>query len=266
MDSAQPILRCFALLLLLAAACVPVAGQRIEIPTLAVLPTETPTPSDTPTMTFTPLPTDTPTPRPSHTPDIALSQIAGLKQTNAAAQATLDTLLTQAAPTLTPVVSNTPTAAAISPQWVYAQSSATLRICPSSVCEMVGQLHEGEAVSADGTIDGEALIVGNSLWYRVAWSGGEVFVYSTQISLAPPTLPLVDAPPTFTPLPSSTPVPTTVPILISTPVPQQPAAGCPDVHATCSQLTCAQAYACLAAGNTKLDADKDGMPCESICK
>lgn len=41
---------------------------------------------------------------------------------------------------------------------------------------------------------------------------------------------------------------------------------CPSLTATCSELTCAQAYACLAAGNTSLDQDQDGIPCENICE
>jgi hypothetical protein len=40
---------------------------------------------------------------------------------------------------------------------------------------------------------------------------------------------------------------------------------CPSQSATCQQLTCAQAYACLKDGNTRLDRDRDGVPCESIC-
>jgi hypothetical protein len=35
---------------------------------------------------------------------------------------------------------------------------------------------------------------------------------------------------------------------------------------SCSAFqTCAQAVASLKAGNTKLDRDKDGIPCESLC-
>ena len=34
----------------------------------------------------------------------------------------------------------------------------------------------------------------------------------------------------------------------------------------CSSFqTCAQAVASMKAGNTKLDRDKDGIPCESLC-
>ena len=35
---------------------------------------------------------------------------------------------------------------------------------------------------------------------------------------------------------------------------------------SCSSFqTCAQAVASLKAGNTKLDKDQDGIPCESLC-
>jgi len=45
------------------------------------------------------------------------------------------------------------------------------------------------------------------------------------------------------------------------------AGSCPNVKATCSQLSsCDQARACLAAGNRSLDRDNDGIPCESLCK
>jgi len=66
--------------------------------------------------------------------------------------------------------------------------------------------------------------------------------------------------PTRTPRPTLT--PTTVPI-------QQPAANaaCPSISFTCKQLSsCEQARACLAAGNTRLDADHDGIPCETLCR
>ena len=42
-------------------------------------------------------------------------------------------------------------------------------------------------------------------------------------------------------------------------------AVCPNAAYTCSQLTCAQAYACLAAGDSRIDGDHDGKPCEAQC-
>ena len=49
--------------------------------------------------------------------------------------------------------------------------------------------------------------------------------------------------------------------------PSVPAGGaaCPSLSMTCPQLSCPQAYACLAAGNRSLDRDNDGRPCETQC-
>lgn len=58
--------------------------------------------------------------------------------------------------------------------------------------------------------------------------------------------------------------------IFSTPDPNAPpvfVANCPNVTYTCSQLlSCGEAQACLAAGNTSLDPDADGVPCEeNLC-
>lgn len=79
-------------------------------------------------------------------------------------------------------------------------------------------------------------------------------------------------PRTETPRPTARPptrVPATrVPLALPTDPPLVPAGGgaCPGMSYTCSQLTCQQAYACLAAGNTSLDRDRDGVPCETQCQ
>lgn len=42
--------------------------------------------------------------------------------------------------------------------------------------------------------------------------------------------------------------------------------NCGSFPRTCGQMTsCAQAQQALQCGNTRLDRDKDGVPCESIC-
>lgn len=44
-------------------------------------------------------------------------------------------------------------------------------------------------------------------------------------------------------------------------------AQCKGLPKTCGQMvSCEQAKQALKCGNTKLDRDKDGIPCESICK
>ena len=43
-------------------------------------------------------------------------------------------------------------------------------------------------------------------------------------------------------------------------------AQCKNLPSTCGQMAnCEQAKQALKCGNTKLDRDKDGVPCESIC-
>ncbi len=50
-----------------------------------------------------------------------------------------------------------------------------------------------------------------------------------------------------------------------TPTPNE--TECLDLTFTCSQFTsCAQAMACLRAGNERLDRDGNGIPCESLCR
>jgi hypothetical protein len=137
------------------------------------------------------------------------------------------------------------------PQLIYVLSAANLRACASRDCEQTAQLLPGEVVMATGTIQGEVINGGSALWYRVDYGGRGLFIYSQLVSLTPPTA-----------VPILVPPPTSPPILIAPPV---ASGSCPDLSATCSRLTCDQAYACLAAGNTRLDADHDGIPCESVC-
>jgi uncharacterized protein YraI len=72
----------------------------------------------------------------------------------------------------------------------------------------------------------------------------------------------------FQTIPGLTP-PTPTPILGGNPQTTGVVAGvpvCPSLAFTCSQfLTCQEARACLAAGNTSLDPDGNGVPCENIC-
>ena len=133
---------------------------------------------------------------------------------------------------------------------VYIRSAANLRVCASRACEAITQLQQGEAVVATGTIEGEAIEPSHTTWFRVDYQGRVAYVYSQLVTLEPPSnlQPIIPPPGDMPP--------------ISLP----PSSGtCPSLSATCSQLTCDQAYACLAAGNRSLDRDGDGIPCESVC-
>lgn len=261
--------RYFAVIILLivpymVAACAPSATRVVTIPTLAELPSETPTSTATSTLTPTVRPTGTPT------PNLLETQIADLNATNAAAQKTLDALLTQSAPTTTPEFTLTPSATitstllpsetppavvAMQPQPIYVVSTANLRTCAHRDCERIAQLQPGEAVMATGTILGEAIDAVHGSWFRVEYQGRVLYVYSQLVSIYAPVPPTSE--PIFIPPPGE-----------SAPISLPPAAGggsCPSLSATCGQLTCDQAYACLAAGNGRLDRDNDGIPCESVC-
>lgn len=252
-----------ALLLAFSAACAPAAKQIVVLPTLASLPTSTPAPTDTPVPTSTPTPTIIP---PTATPNLIETQVAQLQATNDLLIQTRDALFTQIAPTATPDASLTPLptitltltatnapppVVAMQPQVIYIRSAANLRACASRDCEPAVQLPEGATVTATGTTQGEVIDGVNALWYRVDYVGRELYVYSQLISLSPPT-----SVPVFVSPPTSAPIIAPPPISLG---------SCPSLSATCSELTCEQAYACLAAGNTRLDRDHDGIPCESIC-
>jgi hypothetical protein len=243
------------LFLLICSSCTPAAPVLVEIPTRAVLPTATTTPTETPSLTNTPLPSETPT------LNLLETQVAQLNATNAAAQMTLAVF--QATPTATLTVALTPTltittaltpsgtspgVVPMQPVLVYAKSVANLRTCPHRDCEQIAQLQSSEAVMATGTIEGEAINTGKPLWYRVDYGGRALYVYGELVSPnAPATNPPIFAPP------------------VSTIPPPVGSVGCPSLSATCSMMTCEQAYACLAAGNASLDRDHDGVPCESVC-
>ena len=273
--------RYFSLLILLyiLAACAPSAPQVIVMPTLAVLPSATPKPSATASPTLLPSATSSPQPSATDTPNLVETQIAQLNATNVSAQLTLEMLLTKSAPTntldvtltpsqtvtdtLTPSLTLTftataPSVIAMQAQWVYARSTANLRTCAAQTCEKIAQLQTGDVVMATGTIQGEAINAGHSSWYRVDYQGQTLYVYGQLVSVDAPTTVPVYIPSTAAPV-------SLPPVSIPQPSGNSGGGSCPDIKASCSQLTCDQAYACLAAGHRGLDNDHDGIPCESVC-
>ena len=285
-------LLCFAVLLL--AACAP---QAAPVPTLMALPSLTPPPSDTPFPSETPLPSATFAPPPPSetptvppTPDLISLEATRLSATNEVALLTLAAMQTAAAASPTPVPTMTPsptltstalptstpdasgtafaqafllTASAVpfqpqegdlitvTPRTVYAQGTVNLRACASARCDLVASVDSGTALTVNAMLNGQAVDVGNAIWYRTDWQGREAYVYSNLVTYAAPTSPAIISQPAQPVSPPSNP----------------PASsdGCPGRSLTCASLTCAQAYACLRAGNRSLDRDRDGVPCESIC-
>src|SRR5690606_6109223 len=94
------------------------------------------------------------------------------------------------------------------------------------------------------------------------YNGEDIYVHSSFVSTTRPANNPPPPPPVNNSNNNSSSAGNTQPVSTAPPV---QGATCPSMSATCSQLTCDQAYACLRAGNRGLDRDSDGVPCESIC-
>jgi uncharacterized protein YraI len=146
-----------------------------------------------------------------------------------------------------------------------------VRACPGTICAVIGGLQEGDQAQATGTN-----AAGD--WYQIAYLSGSGWVYGDNVAvlgsimnLETVVLPSQPSAPHPTSnssvaVPAATRAPgVTRPPATAVPVKTSAGAACPGLSLNCSQLTCQQAYACLAAGNRSLDGDGDGTPCESIC-
>lgn len=155
-----------------------------------------------------------------------------------------DTPTSTVAPTETPQ----PQLTLVSSELYDIIGTANARSCPDSKCDLIGKFQSGEIVSVVGMVSGENY-KNNQAWIQTTYHDGQtVYIHS---SLVTPHVESVQQPVS----------PVVRPIVI-----QPNASGCPDINATCSQLTtCEQARACLAAGNTSLDGDHKGNPCEALC-
>jgi len=248
-------------------SCTPQPEIILVLPTLAVLPSETPTPiatdvlpaTDTalPTITMPPasataLPTQTPI-----TPTLVLTiardfQVETLQAEMTALNATLSQYQTA---TLTPLPTETPTPQSqlvqLTSQAFSVRGTGQIRECPSRACEVLALLPADSVIVVDALVYGEDVDMGNDVWYRTLHAGQTGYVYSAVVVPIMPTLIGVSAP-------------TSVPAL-SQPIVPLTGGICPRPDARCSELTCEQAYACLAEGNRRLDGDGNGIPCQSVC-
>lgn len=217
------------------------------------------TPSYTPTITLTPSETLTPTLTftPSNTPTITQTPSITPTQTTTSTPSP-----TAPAPTEIPNVTSYNQVAIR-----YATGNINIRPCPSVApeCAASGSLSFGEPMNVTGEAIGDT-VNGSTLWYRIEKDSRVYFVHSSLTSRtrpAPTAIPRVNTSPSTSSSSGGGGITNTSPAA-SNPPPS--GGGCPNMSATCSQLTCAQAYACLAAGNGRLDRDNDGVPCESVCR
>jgi hypothetical protein len=159
----------------------------------------------------------------------------------------------------------------------YTTGSINSRECPRLTCDVVERFTAGTAVEVTGTEEGDS-VSGSKEWYIVLYEDQEIYIHSSLLStrkLVPP-MPTRNSstgssgssgsssPATSTPAPDSI-APISTAVIPEPTTPPVQGAACPGLQYTCSQLTCEQAYACLAAGGGDLDRDNDGKPCETQC-
>jgi hypothetical protein len=136
------------------------------------------------------------------------------------------------------------------------------RACPKTTCKVIAKLKPGTPITVLETVEGTA-VKKSTQWYRIQVKGVDAYVHVSLTTTTPPvsTQNVQPQPTPDTGVTQAAPPPepaTQAP-------PASSSASCPNMSATCSQLNCDQAYACLRAGNGRLDRDKDGVPCESVC-
>ncbi len=134
----------------------------------------------------------------------------------------------------------------------YTLAQANVRKCPQTSCDIDTQLSGGSEVLVITQVDGDT-VSGSNKWYQTTLG----YIHSSLISDSPPIV-VATQPTNFTSQ-QSAPPPTTAPISPSTGV------SCNGATACTQMQSCEQAYACLQAGDSGLDRDGDGVPCESIC-
>ncbi len=153
-----------------------------------------------------------------------------------------------------PPVTATAAVQPINSETYYATRDSKVRKCASTDCANLGIISAGTSVVVTGSTAGQEVTAGNALWYQVQYGGQVAYVYSPSLTKNVPVQIVPTANQQFV-------SPVIVPPALS-----NNAVGCPDINATCKQLTtCEQARACMAAGNTDLDADHHGNPCEDLC-
>lgn len=137
------------------------------------------------------------------------------------------------------------------PQTYYITGrSVNARSCPQTSCSVVTRLSRGTSIRVEGVEDGDS-VSGNTTWVRFTYQGTTAYVHSSLASTRNPNSTTTTGGGTNN---NST-----------TTTGGGGGVSCNGAR-TCSQMTsCAQAQACLAAGRTSLDRDRDGVPCEDIC-
>jgi len=140
--------------------------------------------------------------------------------------------------------------------------AAKIRSEASTASETVTTLKRHTPLVILEVVNGQS-VSGSRTWYRINASGVEGYIHSSLVTASAPA-PANGSSGSSGSSSSSTPNTSTGTFVVPESA-RASSSGCPNLGATCSALTCDEAYACLRAGNGRLDRDNDGVPCESVC-
>lgn len=139
-------------------------------------------------------------------------------------------------------------------QETYTVSTRTARVRAeaNTSSDVIATLRRGDAITVLEVVEG-ARVSGSTVWYRIDVSGETGYIHSSLVGTATPSNGSSGGSSGGTNTGGG--------------VSAAPSGGTSNLSCgTCGQMSsCDQAYACLAAGHGRLDRDKDGVPCESIC-
>jgi len=142
-------------------------------------------------------------------------------------------------------------------QETYTVSTRTARVRAeaNTSSDVIATLRRGDAVTVLEVVEG-ARVSGSTVWYRIDVNGETGYIHSSLVGAGAPSNGSSGGS-------GGSNGGTNNGGGISSP----PSGGTSSLSCgTCSQMSsCDQAYQCLAAGHGRLDRDKDGVPCESIC-
>jgi hypothetical protein len=146
-------------------------------------------------------------------------------------------------------------------QDTYTVSTRTARVRaePNTTSTIITTLRYNATLDVVGAVEG-AKVSGSTLWYEVNVNGTAGYIHSSLVKVSGASGSGTNSGGTTSSDTSQAiePAPMSV-------VPPSTGVSCGGAT-TCKQMaSCEQAYACLAAGRSSLDRDKDGVPCESIC-
>jgi hypothetical protein len=138
--------------------------------------------------------------------------------------------------------------------------SARVRAEATTTASVVANLRNKTAIVVLELVDG-AKVSGSTVWYRIDVAGETGYIHSSLVTSTAPVVSGGGNSGGGQTLQSTPP-----PLVEQVVAPPPPSGASCNGASVCGEMgSCEQAYACLAAGDSGLDRDHDGVPCESIC-